>query len=589
MRLPPVLSPGLAPLLPALCLLGCASLSLHPASSDSATQHVYPCDLVSPAPVELIQAELQHAARLAAAGDERCVDAYYAACRLAWPGLRDQADQQSIQLREAYNTSLSKLLFAASHYDRLNPQGDLTICDGDQQRTIPTLRHGFAWSPADFQRFTPPPTRREPLLQRRYGWPGVGVPLVIERRRVADDPLEARFYPETSQFAVTAVLRFSSASATETTSAVDTAVSDLPILEFWNPLLYRTLPIQTETLPLAADLSAPLALRLEDSPRSYLAGFISPGTSATTARLTFFEPYRPGKVPLVAIHGLFSDPQSWVDLLNDLRTAPHFNQRYQIWMFRYPTGQGFLQSAAVLRAELAAAVSALDPGHNDPALRRIVLMGHSMGGLIAKLQITHSEDLVWERLANRPLDQIITTESTRALLAQLCYFDPSPHVARVIFIASPHGGALRASSLFGSGAALLVELPPEQQVMHNQLIGDNPGTFNPVVERRFPTSIDMLMQKSPLLEAMRHMRLAPGVPLHNIVGVSHPLSLDGPSDGVVSVQSAYHPGCDSERAIPAPHAQVHRSLETSTEILRILERHTNCAPSTTSPQLTTDH
>ena len=159
---------------------------------------------------------------------------------------------------------------------------------------------------------------------------------------------------------------------------------------------------------------------------------------------------------------------------------------------------------------------------------------------------------------------------TRALLAETCYFEPSPDVARVIFIASPHCGSLCSSSLIGKGASLLVEPSAEQAAIHEQLIKGNPHTFNPLIERRFPTSIDMLAQESPLLDAMRQMRLKPGIKLHNILGVSHPVSLDGPSDGVVSVNSATHPGCRSVLAIGAPHAKVHRSAETSAEVLRIL-------------------
>ena len=90
-----------------------------------------------------------------------------------------------------------------------------------------------------------------------------------------------------------------------------------------------------------------------------------------------------------------------------------------------------------------------------------------------------------------------------------------------------------------------MEPSPEQTALHEQLIRDNPDTFNPLVERRFPTSVDMLSPNSPLLDAMRHMRLAGNVALHNLVGVSHPISLDGPSDGVVSVRSAEHPDCES--------------------------------------------
>ena len=193
-----------------------------------------------------------------------------------------------------------------------------------------------------------------------------------------------------------------------------------------------------------------------------------------------------------------------------------------------------------------------------------------MGGLIAKLQVTYSDELVWSRVANRPLDQIVTTEETRAFLAETCYFEPSPSAQRVIFIASPHCGSLHTSAWIGKCASQLVEPSPEQAELHAQLLRDNPNTFNPRLERRFPTSIDMLAPDSPLLDAMRQMRFRPGVKLHNILGVSHPVSLDGPSDGVVSAKSATHAHCLSTLAIGAPHAKVHRTPEATAEILRIL-------------------
>ncbi len=275
---------------------------------------------------------------------------------------------------------------------------------------------------------------------------------------------------------------------------------------------------------------------------------------------------------MVLIHGLFSDPQSGADMINDLRAVPGFLDRHQLWVFRYPTGQGFLQSATILQAELRAVVAALDPEQSDPALRNMVLIGHSMGGLVAKLQITHSEDLIWNKLANRPLETIVTTEEARAFLAENCYFDPSPHVDRVIFIASPHAGSLSSSGLIGRGAAMLVEPSPAQAAMHEQMIRDNPQTFNPLIEARMPTSIDVLSPQSPLLDVMRKMKLKAGIKVHSIIGCSHPLSLDGPSDGVVSVRSASHPGCKSVLAFNATHAHVHRAQQTSEEVVRILNR-----------------
>src|SRR5204863_7879130 len=64
----------------------------------------------------------------------------------------------------------------------------------------------------------------------------------------------------------------------------------------------------------------------------------------TAAKLVFLDPYQPGKVPVVLIHGLFSSPEDWADAIGHLRAAPGFANRFQIWPFGYPTGQGSLQS-----------------------------------------------------------------------------------------------------------------------------------------------------------------------------------------------------------------------------------------------------
>ncbi len=493
-------------------------------------------------------------------GEADLVDACFSECLREWQQLPPEPGSC-----DSYNAAVWRLMEAACRHGRIDPVRGLTVRYGQNQFTIPVEYCGFPWQAGDFHRLHLPPQKAEPLLQRRYGCPGVGCPLVVERTRQNCDPLEARFFPEKSFFAATLVLEFEELPAGGEPVALPTAS-----LKFYNPLRYRC---TRSNLQLETDFSAPLAVTLENAPRTYFAGFIDPGGSATQARLAMLEPYQPGKIPLILIHGLFSDPQSWADMINDLRVAPGFWDHYQIWVFRYPTGRGFLQTATALRTELRSLVTALDPEQKDPALRHIVLTGHSMGGLIAKLQVTHSDELIWNELANRPLETIATTEQTRGFLAENCYFDPSPNIARVIFIASPHAGSVTSSGLVGRGASLLVEPAPEQAAMHQQLMRDNPGTFNPRIENRLPTSIDMLQPDSPLLSVMSKMRLKECLVLHNVIGVYMPLSLDGPTDGVVSVRSASHPGCESEMAYNAAHSKVHRELRASNEVLRILQLH----------------
>ncbi|HZL87533.1 MAG TPA: alpha/beta fold hydrolase [Pirellulaceae bacterium] len=533
-------------------LMGCASL-VKPAPPISAN----PPRVVQLSSRKTDEASFRSAAEPEANGDESCVDSLYVSCRRAWEQMlaSPAGDAHTSRVLQRYNEQVAALLQSAQQFGRFDLARGLLIRSETGWLTVPVVARGFAQQASEFHRFRWPPLDREPLLTRRYGRAGAGVPLVLERRRNDADPSEVRFLPESSYFAATAVLTFA---------------DDDAVLELVNPLVENKIDLGTGPQPLAADLSAPLAVTLEEAPRTYLAGFVEPGGATSAAALTCVRPHQSGKVPLVLVHGLFSDPLSWADLINDLQAAPGFDQRFQVWVFRYPTGQGFLQSAAVLRRELAAAIDAFDSQRGDPALRQVVLIGHSMGGLVSKLQVTYSEELVWSRLADRPLHEIVTTEETRAVLAETCFFDPSPDVARVIFIASPHHGSLLSSGLIGQAAALLVEPSPAQASMHEQLIRDNPGTFNPLFERRFPTSIDMLSPKSPLLEAMHKMRIRSGVKLHNIIGVTHPVSLDGPSDGVVSVRSASHPDCRSVCPVSAPHAKAHRALETSAEILRIL-------------------
>jgi pimeloyl-ACP methyl ester carboxylesterase len=518
--------------------------------------------------------ELSRAAALEAVGDEECVDASFLACFHAWQGLTKESNAcQSTGCWQCYNDAVENLIRTALRFERLDPARGLMIDDGSQFVTVPVTHAGFPWCPADFQILHPTPSRHHSKLQRHYRRAGIGLPLVVERCRNTCSELEARFFPERSFFAATVLLRFPVGNSD---SADSTSPATSAVLEFHNPLLCgdgSKLPASELPMPLAANFSAPLDVQLPNTPSTYFTGFVDPADPATSPRLDFREPYQPQRIPLVLVHGLYSDPSTWGNLINDLQATPGFSERYQIWTFRYPTGQGFLLSAAELRKQTRAALAALDPHRCDPALRQMVLVGHSMGGLISKLQVSYSREEVWSRLANRPLDEIVTTPSTHALLASTCYFEPTPDVRRVIFIATPNCGALPAVAVAGSGASKLVEEPQEMAVRHRQLIRDNPCVFSREIERRFPTSVDLLGAKSPLLTAMRLMEIAPCVKLHNIIGVSHPISCVGPSDGVVPVESAEHPWCESVLPVRAAHAKVHTTRQASVEIVRILECH----------------
>jgi pimeloyl-ACP methyl ester carboxylesterase len=382
--------------------------------------------------------------------------------------------------------------------------------------------------------------------------------------------VEERFLPERSTFAATAVLR------PRSPRDGPPGPSDAPAtLELYNPHAIGEIEIGGQRTALAADLSAPLAYRaIHESPRGFdLAWFLDPTAARGGEGLFFLEPYQPGKIPIVFVHGLLSSPSTWTDLINDLRATSGFDDHFQIWGFRYATGTSFLRTAADLRRDLYDAVHTTDPRGVDASLRSIVLVGHSMGGLVSKLQAVESRDLLWRTVAARPLEQIVADEPTRRELAEVLFFDPHPNVRRVVFLAVPHGGSSFAARPIGRVASALARPDEERAQRHARLIADNPGVFIPETQRRLPTSIDMLEPKNPILQTIRCLPLGEHVGAHSVIGTGGAFTLLEPGDGVVPVASAMHGQVQSVAFVRANHERVHRHEETVQHVRAILMRH----------------
>ncbi len=206
-------------------------------------------------------------------------------------------------------------------------------------------------------------------------------------------------------------------------------------------------------------------------------------------------------------------------------------------------------------------------------MSNMIVIGHSMGGLIAKLTVTHSDDRLWYSIANRPLSDIKVSDEGRQRLADQFYFEPLPFVRRVVFVGAPHDGADLASRGIGRLASNCVVQPADEMIEHSLLIKANPDTFSPEVARRMPTSIDILDRRSRMLQAIQSLCPGQSVQLHNIVGVACLSPITGCGDGVVSVRSAQHPWVSTEKRIHATHTALHRDLESIREMRCIMRRH----------------
>ena len=509
-------------------------------------------------PDYLAAAEAQYAAGAAAEviGNPACIDHYYAAAVQSWPYHVSTAATPGDRATELYRSSVECFISSATRFCRLNPNQGVQLSSG---QIVPITYRGFVWSPPDFRFFLPVGTYSSQHLTTRYVTGGVGVPYVV----LTDNALGRPFIRRGQPFAATAVL-----APTCITNA--NAPTNTFTLALYDPLRTRT----TDTgLPLARDLSAPFAYSNSLEGRTAIDDFLRPTRDEAEEGIHMREPFQPGKIPVVFVHGLASDPQTWSQLESDLQADPAILSRYQIWLFRYDTGEPFLSSAALLRRHLAAVRQTYDPMRCDPNLSQMVLVSHSMGGLLAKLQVTASGDTLWQAAATRPLATIVTDPAARADLASAFYFQPSPDVTRVVFIATPHRGSVYAVRMVGRVSSALVEDPPQWRARHDQLIRDNPGAFREEISRGIPTSVDLLEPDSQILEATTRLCFRPDVHLHTILGDSEWRPSEGRSDGVVAVSSARLAGVESELDVDAEHTEIQRRPETSREVMAILARH----------------
>jgi len=521
---------------------------------------------------------LKGSAKLVEKCDPRAVDGFYAATEAAWNAVWTCPGSREIlcEAAELYADSLAALLETACQHGRLTEQGLVIgpswkpICVPIETRALP-----IDASMIDTVVVTPPPG--DSRITRHHARGGFGLPVVVRVKRSPPGTVAEDFAPDRQSLAATAVLRFKmpgDENAFQKFSGPLARDHAPAILDLANPIEIAAVHVGPARPLLAADLTAPLLDVLEGTPKAGITGFIQPyGRGDTVPRLEFIEPHQPGRIPVVFIHGLASDEGTWFDMLNELRTWPTFHRRYEPWVFHYPTGASFLQSAAVLRRQLRAAVQRLDPEGKDPALQNLVLVGHSMGGLHAKLQVVDPGTRIWDSIAYVPFEQINLRPEVRQMVRPGYFFEPLPFVKRVIFIATPHAGSSLASRAVGRVASLTVQQPAESKAIHDEAVTLNPGAFRPDYERSLPTTVDVLEPESGILNALRELRIPCWVTTHSIIGTAHQSLIGGPGDCIVPVSSAQLPGVVSEITVPATHTQVHHQPATIREVERILTEH----------------
>ncbi|QJE97755.1 esterase/lipase family protein [Luteolibacter luteus] len=382
--------------------------------------------------------------------------------------------------------------------------------------------------------------------------PGVGAPLVV----IGPENREYRrtFDPPRVHAAMTAILRFEGhRSAT---------------LELHEPLEEEKISIAGRNPTLAADFTAPISMYIAVArpDKLGLIRLLNPQKYSDTARLIRTQKYDKNRIPVLFVHGLQDTPATWVPMYQQLLNDPVLRDRYQFWVFSYPSGYPFPYSASLLRKELDGVNKAF-PGHKD-----IVIVGHSMGGIISRLMVTNAGDRIWKDLFGKSPAETKVSGASRHLLEESLVFEHRKEIRRAIFIATPHKGSIFASNWIGRLGSRLVRIPSFLADTRNAVASLVTVDTASMQLDRAPNSIDTLAPNNRFVISMNKLPIDPGVTYHSIIGDRGKGDTPNSSDGVVAYWSSHLDHAASEKIVPSGHS-AHQNPEGIEEVKRILKLH----------------
>jgi hypothetical protein len=490
--------------------------------------------------------------------------------------LRNPYDPEFRGACDLYNGALESALRNIKRAGQLRPGTTQIVKAADHSIHLTIALRGSGWQAEDFDSFEFVSDFVVKGLKNQYHTYGLGVPLIAMQHKRQHGEAVDRYYPPEMSMPTTAFLRM-------LPNGDDAHTQHTALLELYDPLNSADIEIAGRRVPLESDLSTPLAYllnqpKLQKKLDQPTLGLLDPEATGQLDGLFMLEPYQPGKIPVLMVHGLWSSPITWMEMFNDLRGVPEINDHYQFWFYLYPTGQPFWYSAKKLRDDLAAMRRTLDPQHEEPALDQMVLVGHSMGGLVAKMQTLESGDDYWKVVSKEPFEVVKASHEVKEDLGETFFFHPNPAVRRLITIGTPFRGSHFANSTTAWLGSKLITLPKMLVRGGEQLHRDNPNFFakNNLID--VPTAIDALSPTSPVFPVMLASHHLPSVKYHNVVGriqtdrvVNY--MIGGEGDGLVTLQSAHLDDAESEIIVAAEHSNLHRHPRTVLEVRRILMEH----------------
>lgn len=488
--------------------------------------------------------------------------AVYAYLYLLGDGAQSPPTSYDIRFREAcdlYNRALGRAFPAKE-------DGSLEFRSGPRKLTVGDLNitlkpETLAWKLENFEALLPADDYDVRGFTVRNRTPGLGLPLIALTPKSPD-------MPNGGALPVTAFLRVP-AKVVELGKGRESAT-----LEFYSAYDDTEVKVNGRTVPLETDATAPLAYRL-DNPEVWSLGVRRFLTARTiTNPVILIQPYEPGRIPVVLVHGTASSPVWWAEMINTLRGDPVLRNRYQFWFFQYNSSNPILISAGQLRETVSDLVAKLDPTGQDATMRQMVVIGHSQGGLLTKMTAVEPGDSIWTGVSNKSIDELDADPEIKELLRTIFFFEPLPFVKRVVFISTPHRGSFLTKNWIRSLVRRFVTLPVDLLFHRAEVFGkiSSQLTFPASIRNKVPTSIDGMSAENPVLHSLVALPLRPGVTGHSIVAVKPGMEIETGDDGVVEYKSAHIDGVASEFIVRSGHSCQGHPF-TIEEVRRILMEH----------------
>ena len=484
------------------------------------------------------------------------------------PRIRTACDIYNRAVVEAFkDDETGRVVFQAGTYDL--PDGKMEVEFGPDTRVV---------GERELDDFLPASDLIVEGLLNRYREPGIGAPLVAKAKPRDDNGTLAKFTAKSGRIPATAFLRIEHPLREMSDHLVHAR------LELYDTTQTNSVGVGERSYPLESEPTVALAVTLEESRywerelQIFLGRILS--TRGVASSLVSRSGHRPGRIPVIFVHGTYSSAERWADMVNDLESEKQIRDNFEAWFFNYDSGNPIAYSAYQLRKALTEVVETLDPTGADQCLRDAVVIGHSQGGLLTKMTTIDSGDRFWRTISDEPFEKVRMTSGTRKLLNDALFVQPLPFVSRVVFIATPHRGSyLAGPQIIRRLASRLIQLPSEVVRMSTEVAGHAVGyetARSSLRLEQIPTSIDNMSPGNTFIQTLSSIPVAPGVAVNSIIAVKGDGPVETGDDGVVKYSSAHIDGVESEFVVRSTHS-TQANPHTVGEVRRILLAHAAAA------------